>query len=77
MEEKKELNIQENSRLDTAIAVASIISSAIPWIGGPVSNVLSGMSYGRKLARVKEILLQLINDLHNFKSDISKVCTYR
>lgn len=54
------------------IDVASFISSAVPWIGGPVSNVLGGISTSRKIARINELLHGLAEDLTGFKSDVSE-----
>jgi hypothetical protein len=36
--------------------IASFVSSAVPWVGGPVSNVLGGISTGRKIQRVNDLL---------------------
>jgi hypothetical protein len=60
------------TRAETAIDVVSFVSSALPWIGGPVSNVLSGISAGRKMARVREIIEGLVSDLKEFKSEASE-----
>lgn len=57
---------------EIALDIASFISSAVPWIGGPVSNVLSGVSFGRKISRVQEILEGIAHDLGNFKSEVSE-----
>lgn len=57
---------------ETAIDVAAIIGSAVPWIGGPVSSVLGGMTLGRKLGRVREVLEGLSNELNEFQSDVSE-----
>jgi hypothetical protein len=57
---------------EIALDIASFISSAVPWIGGPVSNVLSGVSFGRKMSRVQEILEGIAHDLGNFKSEVSE-----
>lgn len=62
----------KSSGTEIALDITSFISSAVPWIGGPVSNVLSGVSFGRKINRVKEILEGIANDLHNFKSEVSE-----
>ena len=64
--------IVEHDRGSTGLDVASTLSAAIPWVGGPVSNVLSGMSLGRKLARVNEVLTGLADDLREFKSETSE-----
>lgn len=52
--------------------VASVISSAVPWIGGPVSNVLGGISTSRKIARVEELLKGLAEELKDFKTETSE-----
>jgi hypothetical protein len=57
---------------ETALDVAAFVGSAVPWIGGPVSNVLGGISMGRKLARVREVLEGLVTDLAEFKSEVAE-----
>ena len=70
-ENEKEL-VVASTKTETALDVASFISSVVPWIGGPVSNVLGGMSLGRKLGRVSEVLESIANDVQNIESDASK-----
>lgn len=70
-ENKKEL-AEASTKTESALDVASFVSSAVPWIGGPVSNVLGGMSLGRKLKRVSEVLESLAKDIQNVESDVSK-----
>ncbi len=57
---------------ETVLDVAAFVGSAVPWIGGPVSNVLGGISWGRKLARVREVLIGLSSDLAEYKSQASE-----
>lgn len=57
---------------ETALDVVSAVSSALPWMGGPVSNVLSGMSLGRRLGRIREVLEGVVEDLRHFKSEASE-----
>ncbi len=64
--------IPASTKTETALDVAAFVGSAVPWIGGPVSNVLGGMSLGRKLGRVREVLESLSNDLIEIKSDVSE-----
>ena len=59
-------------RTDTAISVASGIASAVPWLGGVVSSVLSGYGQTRKLNRVREVLDELADRLTGFESKVSK-----
>jgi hypothetical protein len=61
-----------STKPETALDIAAFVGSAIPWIGGPVSNVLTGMSFGRKLERIRDVLEGLTTDLENFKSDVSE-----
>jgi len=70
-DEKREV-IPASTASETTIDVVAAISSAVPWIGGPVGNVLTGVSFGRKLGRVREVLDGLANDLNDFKSDVSE-----
>lgn len=69
--DEKEL-IPASTKKETALDVAALVGSAVPWIGGPVSNVLGGMSLGRKLGRVREVLESLANDLSEVKTDVSE-----
>lgn len=57
---------------DVSIAVGSALISAVPWLGGPVSNVLTGYSQTRKLNRVREVLDGLADELRNFESDVAR-----
>jgi len=72
MSDKKNEIVSGRTKAETALDIASIISSAVPWIGGPVSNVLSGVSFGRKFNRVREVLQGLATDLQDFKSQVSE-----
>ncbi|MGH0035334.1 MAG: hypothetical protein ACQGVK_09940 [Myxococcota bacterium] len=55
-----------------ALEVAAFVSSAVPWVGGPISNVLGGISTQRKLDRVNEVLRGFAEDLQDFESEASK-----
>ena len=57
---------------EMALDIASFVGSTIPWIGGPVSNVLGRISISRKFARVTDVLKGLVTDLTQFKSDASE-----
>jgi len=61
-----------SSGAETALDIASLVASAVPWVGGPVSAVLSGMSVGRKFSRVREVLAGMADDLQHFKSEASE-----
>jgi len=72
VKEKKDEIVLRNSKTEKTLDIASFVSSAIPWIGSPISNVLSGVSFGRKIGRVREALKDLAKDLTNFKSQVSE-----
>lgn len=72
MGKKKDEIVTVETKTETVLDVASFVSSTVPWIGSPVSNVLSGISFGRKLNRVREVLEGLTVDLQNFKSEVSE-----
>jgi hypothetical protein len=63
---------QKKSPTDIALETTAFLSSAVPWIGGPVSNVLSGLSVDRKISRVSEVLRGIAGDLRDFKSEVSE-----
>lgn len=64
--------VPEDTRTDQALELAGIATSAIPWLGGPLSAVLSGVSFGRKIDRVKEVVNGIAADLHEFRSEASE-----
>lgn len=64
--------VPKKTKAETALDIAAFVGSAVPWIGGPVSNVLSGRSWGRKFERVREVLEGLSSDLSDFESKISE-----
>jgi hypothetical protein len=64
--------IPASTPTEKGLDVATVVASAVPWIGGPVSAVLGGMSLGRKLGRVREVLEALAADLKAFKAATSE-----
>lgn len=55
-----------------AIDVAAFATSAIPYVGGPISNVIGGIGTVRRINRVREVVEQLAQDLAGFKSDVTE-----
>lgn len=55
-----------------AIEVAAFATSAIPYVGGPISNVLSGVGTVRRINRVREVVDRLARDLAGFKSEVTE-----
>jgi hypothetical protein len=52
-----------------ALEVVAFVTSGVPYLGGPISNILSGVATARKLNRVQEVLKILAEDLKGFKSE--------
>jgi hypothetical protein len=71
-EDSKHQLVPQDTPGDTSLDVAVIVTSAVPWLGGPVSAVLSGISFGRKYERVREVLNGVAEDLRQFKSSASE-----
>ena len=59
-------------KTDSALSAASTISSAVPWLGGVVSNVISGYGQTRRFDRVQGVLDDLAARLKEFESDVAK-----
>jgi pyruvate-formate lyase-activating enzyme len=71
VKDKQEL-VLASTRTEKTLDVAAMGSNVVPWIGGVVAAVLSGMSANRKLGRVREVLEGVANDLKDFKSEVSE-----
>ena len=54
------------------LSAGAALVSVVPWLGGPLSNVLSGYSQSRKFNRIKEVLEDLSEELREFKSNASE-----
>lgn len=72
MSDDEKEQIPATTNTETALDIAAFVGSAVPWFGGPVSNVLGGMSLGRKLGRVREVLESLADDLKEIKSEVAE-----
>lgn len=57
---------------DWVLEVSAALVSAAPWIGGPVSSVLTGIAIQRRFDRVQEVLDGLAEDLRDFHSEASE-----
>ena len=72
MTEKENKLLPTATNMESTIDVLAFVSSAVPWMGGPVSNVLGGMSLGRKMGRVGEVLQGISSDIESLESEVSK-----
>ena len=57
---------------ETAADIAAPLVAAVPWLGGPLAAVLSGISVGRKIGRVREAMAALAVELEGFEEQASK-----
>lgn len=69
-DEKKK--VPATTKAEAGFGVAATLVSALPWLGGPLSNVLTGMATGRKFERVQEVLDGMAEDLAGFTSAVSE-----
>ena len=53
------------------LSAGAALVSVVPWLGGPLSNVLSGYSQSRKFNRIRDVLDSLSEELREFKSSAS------
>lgn len=57
---------------DRAISAVSTLATLVPWLGGPVSNVVGGYGQARKFNRVQGLLDELAGRLSDFESEVSQ-----
>lgn len=69
VEFRKEIKERE---IDRAFDIISAIASVVPYIGGPLSNILSGISNKRKCERLKHFIEELRDELEKQGSKISE-----
>ena len=67
----KKLNLV-TTKTETVLDTAAIIGSVVPWLGGPISNVLNGITLERKLKRVHEVIMSVSSNLADFESRASQ-----
>jgi len=72
MPEDKPTELVASTKIERTLDVTAVVTSIVPWLGGPVSQVLSGISLGRKMDRVKEVLDGLASDLQDLRSEVSE-----
>jgi hypothetical protein len=53
---------------ERALDVAATLANLVPLIGGPVANIIGGISGGRRKERILEIVQGVSDDLRDFKS---------
>jgi hypothetical protein len=53
--------------------MAEFAARMVPWIGQPIKNVLNGISIGQKMPRVNDLLEGVINEIIDFRSELSEL----
>ena len=71
-ENKNKEILPVSTKQEDFLNIAATISSIAPWVGGPVSSVLSGMSISRKIERINEVLLNMAKEIKSIESEIPK-----
>ena len=71
-DESKDELLKPSTHLETTYDVASAVSSIVPWLGGPVSSVLSGMSMSLKMERIGQVLADVDSRVRDLESQMSK-----
>ena len=61
-----------DTKADQALELVTVAAAAVPWLGGPLSAVLSGAAFDRKIGRVRDVVNGLVADLRDFKSEASE-----
>lgn len=64
--------VPRSTPVETGLDIAAVVTSIVPWLGGPVSAVLSGVSFGRKMDRVREVLGQVAESLRGLQDEVSE-----
>lgn len=64
--------LKKQSKTEMVTDLLSIGSSAIIWVGGPISGVLSKITANRKFKRIYDVIEEVVLDLDGFKSEASE-----
>lgn len=72
MADKETEVIPISTGVETVLDLVSVVTSVVPYLGGPVSNVLNGFSTHRKLKRIREVLEGVASDLETFSLEVSQ-----
>jgi dsDNA-binding SOS-regulon protein len=70
-EDRKEL-LPTTTTSETIADIATVVASVVPWVGGPVSAVLAGISLNRKIERIRGVLTDMADQIKNVTSEEAK-----
>jgi len=68
----KEPLLPEHSSAETVAEWIAHITGAAPWLGGPISSIISSQISKRREARVKQFVEDLAADLGELRTEVSK-----
>lgn len=57
---------------ERALDVAAFVANLVPWLGGPVAGVLSGIGTDRKINRINDLIVGLAERLRDVESEKAK-----
>ena len=72
MDENENELLPATTPQETALDISAAVVSVVPWVGGPVGAVLTGMSQTRKINRVREVLVSMADQIKDIDSEVSK-----
>lgn len=64
--------IEERDGTEAALEIAAAFASVAPWVGGPISNYVTGKASDRKFRRVADELKKLADDMHRVDSETAR-----
>ena len=64
--------VPQGNWIDRAMSWAATITSAAPYIGGPLGNVLSGKVADRRFKRVEGVVAGMVEQLKDFQSEATE-----
>jgi hypothetical protein len=68
----EEIAVPDEPRSDRALDVAAVLASMVPWLGGPIGSVLSGVVTERRRQRIVEVLQELNAALRGLESHVAR-----
>jgi len=71
-EEKEKSLLPPSQPLEAAYDMAAAVSSMVPWLGGPVSMVLGGLSLDLKMERVGQVLTEVNARVKHLEAEAAK-----
>ena len=64
--------VPDEPRSDRALDVGAVLANLVPWLGGPIGALLSGVVTERRRQRIIEVLQELNVALRGLESHIAR-----